>query len=158
MFFPAWPHKSPSAYTYHITASMPFGNYMSSPLVLFPSDVTCPSHWFCSLRMLHVLSSASVPFGNSADHCFSSSPHTASASSQVPVSFTHLLPMMISNMAAGNVSIELGLRGKCTDVVTACASGTHSIGDAFRAIQYHNACAFAKNKSVSVFVKWNRCL
>ena len=50
-----------------------------------------------------------------------------------------LVPMMISNMAAGNVSIQLGTRGKCTDVVTACASGTHSIGDAFRAIQYGDA-------------------
>ncbi len=50
-----------------------------------------------------------------------------------------LVPMMISNMAAGNVSIQLGARGKCTDIVTACASGTHSIGDAFRAIQYGDA-------------------
>ena len=50
-----------------------------------------------------------------------------------------LVPMMISNMAAGNISIQFGLRGKCTDVVTACASGTHSIGDAFRAIQYGDA-------------------
>ena len=50
-----------------------------------------------------------------------------------------LVPMMISNMAAGNVSIQLGAKGKCTDVVTACASGTHSIGDAFRAIQYGDA-------------------
>lgn len=46
-----------------------------------------------------------------------------------------LIPMMISNMAAGNVSIAYGLRGKCTNVVTACATGTHSIGDAFRSIQ-----------------------
>lgn len=50
-----------------------------------------------------------------------------------------MVPLMISNMAAGNVSIQLGFRGKCTDVVTACASGTHSIGDAFRAIQYGDA-------------------
>ena len=50
-----------------------------------------------------------------------------------------LIPLMISNMAAGNISIQFGLRGKCTDVVTACASGTHSIGDAFRAIQYGDA-------------------
>ena len=50
-----------------------------------------------------------------------------------------MVPMMIPNMAAGNISIQLGLRGKCTDVVTACASGTHSIGDAFRAIQYGDA-------------------
>ena len=47
-----------------------------------------------------------------------------------------MVPLMISNMAAGNVSIQLGLKGKCTDVVTACASGSNSIGDALRAIQY----------------------
>ena len=41
-----------------------------------------------------------------------------------------LVPMMISNMAAGNVSIQLGLKGKCTNVVTACATGTNCIGDA----------------------------
>lgn len=50
-----------------------------------------------------------------------------------------MVPMMISNMAAGNVSIALGAKGKCTNVVTACASGTNSIGDAFRAIQYGDA-------------------
>ena len=50
-----------------------------------------------------------------------------------------LVPKMISNMAAGNVSIATGARGKCTNVVTACASGTHCIGDAFRAIQYGDA-------------------
>lgn len=47
-----------------------------------------------------------------------------------------LIPMMISNMAAGNVAIALGLKGKCVNVVTACATGSHSIGDALRAIQY----------------------
>lgn len=50
-----------------------------------------------------------------------------------------MVPLMISNMAAGNISIQLGLKGKCTNVVTACASGTNSIGDAFRAIQYNDA-------------------
>ena len=50
-----------------------------------------------------------------------------------------MIPKMISNMAAGNISIHLGLRGKCTNVATACASGTHCIGDAFRAIQYEDA-------------------
>ena len=50
-----------------------------------------------------------------------------------------LVPKMISNMAAGNVSIATGARGKCTNVVTACASGTHCIGDAYRAIQYGDA-------------------
>lgn len=47
-----------------------------------------------------------------------------------------MVPLMISNMAAGNVSIQLGFKGKCTSVVTACASGTHCIGDGFRAIAY----------------------
>ena len=50
-----------------------------------------------------------------------------------------MVPLMISNMAAGNISIQLGLKGKCTNVVTACASGTNCIGDAFRAIQYDDA-------------------
>ncbi len=50
-----------------------------------------------------------------------------------------LVPLMITNMAAGNVAIQLGCKGKCTNVVTACATGTHSIGDAFRAIQYGDA-------------------
>lgn len=50
-----------------------------------------------------------------------------------------MVPRMIANMAAGNVSISLGFRGKCTSVVTACATGTHCIGDAFRAIQYGDA-------------------
>lgn len=50
-----------------------------------------------------------------------------------------MVPRMISNMAAGNISIHLGLKGKCTNVATACASGTHCIGDAFRAIQYNDA-------------------
>ncbi len=50
-----------------------------------------------------------------------------------------LVPMMISNMAAGNVAIDLGLKGKCTNVVTACATGTHSIGEAFRTIQMGDA-------------------
>lgn len=50
-----------------------------------------------------------------------------------------LVPMMISNMAAGNVAIQYGLKGKSLNVVTACASGTNSIGEAFRAVQYGDA-------------------
>lgn len=50
-----------------------------------------------------------------------------------------LVPLMIGNMAAGNVSIQFGLKGKCINVVTACATGTHSIGEAFRTIQYGDA-------------------
>ena len=50
-----------------------------------------------------------------------------------------LVPMMISNMAAGNVSIQFGLKGKSINVVTACATGTNCIGEAFRTIQYGDA-------------------
>lgn len=50
-----------------------------------------------------------------------------------------LVPLMISNMAAGNTAIQLGCKGKCINVVTACATGTHSIGEAFRSIQYGEA-------------------
>ena len=46
-----------------------------------------------------------------------------------------LVPLMISNMAAGNVAIQFGLKGKCFNVVTACATGTHSIGEAFRPVR-----------------------
>lgn len=49
------------------------------------------------------------------------------------------VPLMISNMAAGNVSIAFGLKGKSLNVVTACATGTNSIGEAFRTIQYGDA-------------------
>jgi len=49
------------------------------------------------------------------------------------------VPLMISNMAAGNVSIMFGLKGKSLNVVTACATGTNSIGEAFRTIQYGDA-------------------
>lgn len=50
-----------------------------------------------------------------------------------------MVPMMISNMAAGNVSIQFGLKGKSINVVTACASGTHCIGEAYRTIQFGDA-------------------
>ena len=50
-----------------------------------------------------------------------------------------LVPLMISNMAAGNVSIYFGLRGKSINDVTACATGTNTIGEAYRSIQYGEA-------------------
>ena len=50
-----------------------------------------------------------------------------------------LIPMIIGNMASGNVSIHFGLKGKSTCIVTACASGTNSIGEAFRSIKYGEA-------------------
>lgn len=49
------------------------------------------------------------------------------------------VPVMISNMAAGNVSIQFGLKGKSINSVTACATGTNTIGEAFRSIQYGEA-------------------
>ncbi len=45
-------------------------------------------------------------------------------------------PLVLGNMAAANVSIQFGIHGKCIDVVTACATGTNSIGEAFRSIKY----------------------
>jgi len=50
-----------------------------------------------------------------------------------------MVPLFITNMAAGNVSIMFNLKGKSINVVTACATGTNSIGEAFRAIQYGDA-------------------
>ena len=50
-----------------------------------------------------------------------------------------MVPLMIANMAAGNVSIQFGLKGKSINVVTACATGTHSIGEAYRTIQFGDA-------------------
>lgn len=50
-----------------------------------------------------------------------------------------MIPMIIGNMASGNVSIHFGLKGKSTCIVTACASGTNSIGEAFRSIKYGEA-------------------
>ena len=47
----------------------------------------------------------------------------------------HFIPMVISNMAAGTIAIAYGFQGMCTCPVTACASGTNAIGDAFRQIR-----------------------
>lgn len=46
-----------------------------------------------------------------------------------------LIPMIIGNIAAGSIAIKYGAKGKCTSVVTACATGTNAIGDAFHMIQ-----------------------
>jgi len=46
------------------------------------------------------------------------------------------IPMMISNIAAGNIAISHKAEGPCLPVVTACATGTHSIGEAYRAIKH----------------------
>lgn len=50
-----------------------------------------------------------------------------------------LIPMMIENMAGGNVAIKYGAKGPCLSVVTACATGTNSIGEAFEMIKANRA-------------------
>ena len=45
------------------------------------------------------------------------------------------IPMAIGNLAAGNVAIMLGAKGACLDIVTACAAGTNSIGEAFKYVR-----------------------
>ncbi|MBI3252640.1 MAG: beta-ketoacyl-ACP synthase II [Candidatus Omnitrophica bacterium] len=57
-----------------------------------------------------------------------------------PEKFTpFMIPLLIINMASGWVSILLGLKGPNLAVVTACATGTHAIGEAFRMIQHGQA-------------------
>lgn len=46
------------------------------------------------------------------------------------------IPIIITNMAAGNIAIKYGAKGVCTNVVTACATGSHCIGEAFRSIKH----------------------
>lgn len=46
------------------------------------------------------------------------------------------IPTMIENMAAGNLSIRYGLKGDCTSIVTACATGAHCVGEAYRLIRH----------------------
>jgi 3-oxoacyl-[acyl-carrier-protein] synthase II len=60
------------------------------------------------------------------------------------------IPMLIINLASGQVSIKFGARGPNSAAVTACATGTHSIGDAFRLIQHGYADAMIAGGSESV--------
>lgn len=65
------------------------------------------------------------------------------------------IPTGIVNMATGNVAIELGLKGESFAMVTACASATHSIGEAFRMIRhgYQDAVVVGRNRGV-YYSKW----
>ena len=47
----------------------------------------------------------------------------------------YVIPMIIGNMAAANIAIKYGAKGMCTSIVTACATGTNTIGEAFHTIQ-----------------------
>ena len=62
-----------------------------------------------------------------------------------------LIPMIIGNMAAGYISIQHGIHGTSMDIVTACACGTHSIGEAWRAIRHGYADAIACGAAESPF-------
>ncbi len=60
------------------------------------------------------------------------------------------IPMLIPNLASGQISIHIGAKGPNTCVVTACATGTHSIGDAAKLIQYGDADAMIAGGTESV--------
>ena len=62
------------------------------------------------------------------------------------------IPMMISNMAAGTIAMKTGFRGANFDITTACATGTHSIGEAFRKIKdgYLDAAVAGGTESTNV--------
>ena len=62
-----------------------------------------------------------------------------------------MIPMMISNMAAGTIAIKYGAKGPCLPIVTACATGTHSIGEAFHAVKdgYADAIIAGGSEAVS---------
>lgn len=64
-----------------------------------------------------------------------------------------LIPKMIPNMAAGHISIYLGLKGPNTCVATACATGTHAIGDGFKIIQRGDATAMLCGGTESAITK-----
>lgn len=59
--------------------------------------------------------------------------HTIKGNNRVSPMF---IPMAIANMPAGNVAIDLGLKGESISIVTACASSTHAIGEAYKTIKY----------------------
>ena len=60
------------------------------------------------------------------------------------------IPTMISNIAAGNIAIRHNARGACVPVVTACATSTHNIGEAYRAIKHGYADAVIAGGSEAV--------
>lgn len=62
--------------------------------------------------------------------------HTAMKEKGVGKVSPFFIPMMISNMGAAQIAMKLGARGVNHNVVSACASGTHAIGEAYRHIKY----------------------
>lgn len=64
------------------------------------------------------------------------------------------IPTMISNIAAGNIAIRNNACGPCLPVVTACATSTHTIGEAFRAIRHGYADAIIAGGSEAAIILW----
>lgn len=62
-----------------------------------------------------------------------------------------LVPMVILNMIAGNLAIEVGAKASCLALVTACAAGTHSIGEAYRSIKHGYADAILSGGAEAAF-------
>ena len=62
----------------------------------------------------------------------------------------NFVPTMISDMAGGQIAIKFGAQGSCIDIVTACATSTHSIGEAFRAIKHGYADAVIPSFKIPV--------
>ena len=54
----------------------------------------------------------------------------------IRISSRRIIPKLIINMAAGNIAIKYGARGESKSVVTACATSTHSVGDAYRLLKH----------------------
>ncbi|MGL5438982.1 MAG: beta-ketoacyl-ACP synthase II [Filifactoraceae bacterium] len=63
-----------------------------------------------------------------------------------------VIPMMISNIAAGSIAIKFNAQGPCLPVVTACATSTHAIGEAFRSIKHGYADAIIAGGSEASIV------
>lgn len=64
------------------------------------------------------------------------------------------IPAMIANMASGNISIYLGAKGPNKSIVTACAAGTHSVGDAFEMIKHGRADAMIAGGTEACITKF----
>ncbi len=64
----------------------------------------------------------------------------------------YFIPMMISNMASGNIAIKFNAQGPCLPVVTACATSTNAIGEAFRAIKHGYADAIIAGGSEAAII------
>lgn len=62
------------------------------------------------------------------------------------------IPMGITNMPAGNISIEFGFRGESTSIVTACSSSTQAIGEAYKTIKqgYEDVILAGRNRSCNM--------